>query len=73
MRSCRPEAPVMACPCASLVAEKYDKESVSRVRLLLCSLSSSAFKKQISQSQTVSTIAAISLVHTRATSSGDNH
>lgn len=63
----------MACPCASLVAEKYDKESVSRVRLLLCSLSSSTFKKQISQSQTVSTIAAISLVHTRATSSGDNH
>lgn len=72
MGSCRPEAPVMACPCASLVAEKYDKV-VSRVRLLLCSLSSSTFKKQISQSQTVSTIAAISLVHTRATSSGDNH
>ena len=72
MGSCRPEAPVMACPCASLVAEKYEKESVSRVRLL-CSLSSSTFKKQISQSQTVSTIAAISLVHTRATSSGDNH
>lgn len=72
MGSCRPDAPVMACPCASLVAEKYDKESVSRVRLL-CSLSSSTFKKQISQSQTVSTIAAISPVHTRATSSGDNH